>query len=591
MTAAATTTTGPETGGAAAPGARAPWTPDDLIYGFTPASDPQISPDGEQIAYTLTRTLKETGKVESDIYLMDRDGAQARRATYGGKKNSSPRWSPSGDTLAFVSDRDGDNGKKSTLCLLPRAGGEAQPLTSHLQPISSPAWSPDGVRIAYVTTVDPDNPNEEPRPEDAPPPVRVTTRYDYKQDNRGYIGDARMQVFVVDVASGERRQLTSERLDHQEPQWSPDGQTIAVRIPGENTLTSQLGLIDVESGAISRVGDEGGTVSVWSWSPNGQWIVYAGDERPTWQADIFRYEVATGALSRLTEDLPVQPDAGSPTGAPPAQPIWLDERTILISAVRAGASGLYTFDLETADLAPVVGWQETHSGFSTDRANRFIVQSVASIERNGEIALYDRATGEYRILTSFNYALLATHGIGRWERFDIERGGFTIEAWLLFPPDFDATKKYPVILDIHGGPNGHYGYSFNNNQQLLASNGYLVVYSNPRGSSTYGRQFTQQVIRDWGGEDYLDLMAVVDKVLERPYADASRTGVYGYSYGGYMTSWIIGHTDRFAAAVCGAPCFDLVSMYGTSDIGPFFGEAQWGGGPHDEGDWLRAHSP
>lgn len=591
MTSAAEATRDSATGASAAQGARGPWTPEDLIYGLTPVGDPQISPDGELIAHTLTRTSKETGKSETDIYLMARDGSNARRITYGGKKNGTPRWSPDGTTLAFISDRDGGNGKMSTLCLLPLTGGEARPLTSHLNAITAPAWSPDGTKIAYVTTVDPENPNEEPRPEDAPPPVRVTTRYDYKQDNRGYVGDARSQVFIVEVESGERRQLTQELWDHQEPQWSPDGRTIAVRIPGENTFTSQLGLIDVESGEITRVGSEGGNVSVWSWSSDGKRIVYAGDERQTWQSDLFRYEVATGEVVRLTDDLPVLPDAGFPTIAPPAQPVWLDERTILLSAIRAGASGLYTFDIETADLTEVVSWQETRGGLSTDRSNRYVVQISTGIERSGEVSLYDRETGEYRLLTSFNEELSATRGIGKWERFEVQRGEFTIEAWLLFPPDFDETKRYPVILDIHGGPNGHYGYNFSNTQQILASNGYLVVYSNPRGSSTYGRHFTMQVVRDWGGEDYLDLMAVMDTVLERPYADASRTGVYGYSYGGYMTAWIIGHTDRFGAAVCGAPCFDLESMYGTSDIGHSFGDLQWGGGPHREADWYREHSP
>jgi len=173
----------------------------------------------------------------------------------------------------------------------------------------------------------------------------------------------------------------------------------------------------------------------------------------------------------------------------------------------------------------------------------------------------------------------------------VRRGEFTIEAWLLKPPDFDPTKRYPVVLDVHGGPNGFYGYGFLNVQQCLATNGFLVVYSNPRGSSSYGRHFTQQVSGDWGGEDFRDLMAVVDAVLERPYADPERTGIFGYSYGGYMTSWTIGQTDRFKAAVCGAPCFDLESMYGTSDISHHFGELQWGGPPHDKTAWYAAHSP
>jgi dipeptidyl aminopeptidase/acylaminoacyl peptidase len=205
--------------------------------------------------------------------------------------------------------------------------------------------------------------------------------------------------------------------------------------------------------------------------------------------------------------------------------------------------------------------------------------------------VFDNETNEGKVITNYNADVLAENPPAQRERFDIERNGYTIEAWLLKPADFDASKKYPAILEIHGGPNGFYGYAFTPLHQLLATNGFVTVYSNPRGSSSYGRDFTQQVTLDWGGEDYLDLMAVMDKTLELPYVDAERTGVSGYSYGGYMSAWIIGQTERFKAAVCGAPCFDLESMYGTSDISHTFGELQWGGEPHESEEWYKAHSP
>jgi dipeptidyl aminopeptidase/acylaminoacyl peptidase len=187
--------------------------------------------------------------------------------------------------------------------------------------------------------------------------------------------------------------------------------------------------------------------------------------------------------------------------------------------------------------------------------------------------------------------VLETHPQALWERFDVEQGGLTIQAWMLKPPSFDPNRQYPVILDIHGGPNGFYGYDFNLHHQALASAGYIVVYSNPRGSGSYGHDFSARVFSDWGGEDYKDLMAVLDKALEQPFCDASRQGVRGYSYGGYMTSWIIGQTDRFKAAVCGAPCFDLESFWGTSDIGVRFGTVQWGGAAHEIPEWYAQHSP
>ncbi|MBO0881703.1 MAG: S9 family peptidase, partial [Mycobacterium sp.] len=205
--------------------------------------------------------------------------------------------------------------------------------------------------------------------------------------------------------------------------------------------------------------------------------------------------------------------------------------------------------------------------------------------------VYDRLTGQRQVISRHNVDLLQSAPAAQWERFEVERNGTTIEAWLLRPPDFDPSRKYPLVLDVHGGPHGFHGYAFNVTQQMLASHGFVVVYSNPRGSGSYGREFAQMVRNDWGGEDFLDLMAVVDAALQQPYTDPERTGIWGYSYGGFMTAWTIGHTPRFKAAVCGAPCFDLESMYGTSDISHAWGQYQWGGKPHEASEAFAAHSP
>ncbi len=571
----------------------APMTPDTFVYDLTPASDPQVAPDGTRILYAVATTDRESGKGTTDLWLCGIDGGGAQRLTQGGRRNGGGRWSPDGETIAFVSDRPvPDNpGAKSGIWLLPLGGGEARPLTAHRHPIGDLAWSPDGATLAYTALFDPDDPEEEGRPEGAPPPVRVTRRLDYKQDNRGYLGDARLQVRLVDVASGQRRMLTRDAVDHNAPQWSPDGKTLAARVPNRNGMCSQLALLDVATGAVTMVGAEDGVVGVWSWSPGGDRILLAGDTTQSWQTDLFVYEVATGETRRLTDDLPFLPESGFPTISGPSQPFWLDDRRALLHAIRAGASGLWEVDAETGAAEAVYGEQATHAGLSVDRAGRYVVQGRASMGETGEVFVFDREAGEGRVVTRQHASLLESTPPAEWERFDVRRGDLTVEAWLLKPPGFDPAKRYPVVLDVHGGPNGQYGYSLAPTQQILATNGFLVVYSNPRGSASYGRHFTQQVIHDWGGEDYLDLMAVLDAVLERPYADRERTGIYGYSYGGYMTAWAIGQDDRFKAAVCGAPCFDLESMYGTSDIGHIFGDLQWGGPAHENPDWFAAHSP
>ncbi|HET7036874.1 MAG TPA: S9 family peptidase [Thermomicrobiaceae bacterium] len=565
-----------------------PLTPEVLVYGFTSAGDPRISPDGSSIIYTVSTVDKEAKKGSSQLWRCGLDGGDRRQLTHTGTRNGSGRWSPDGASIAFVSDRV----KQAGIFVMPAdQPGEARELTHHGTAITDPVWSPDGSQIAYSAEFDPENPEEKEPEEDAAPPVRVTRRIDYKQDGRRYLGDKRTQVFVVDVASGERRMVTHEPVDHYFPQWSPDGKTLAVDIPNRNGMHSQLALVDVASGETKRITPEDGSVGVWSWSPDGTRIFYAGDLEQSWQSDFFVYDVAAGQATRITDDLPVVPMGGFPGVMGPSIPVWLDEQTILFNAVRAGASGLYTINLQDRELEKLYGDEATLSGLSIDDARRHIVQGYTSFAAAGEISVYDTQSRHADVVTDYSHPTLEAHPPARWERFEVPRGKYSIEAWLMKPPDFDPAKKYPVILDIHGGPNGFYGYTFNPIQQLLATNGFLLVFSNPRGSSSYGREFTQQVIGDWGGEDFKDLMAVIDKVLELPYANADKTGIFGYSYGGYMTSWTIGQTGRFQACVCGAPCFDLESFYGTSDIGHSFGKLQFGAAPHEGKEWYAQHSP
>ena len=566
-------------------------TPERLVYDVTVAADPQISPDGSRIVYSYSAIDPAKKKPTSQLWLIDSDGANRRQITFSGTTNSGARWSPDGTHIAFVSDRAGD--KQQGIYILPVAGGEARELLRSYQPISALAWSPNGDRLAYTAPWDPENPDGTPPLPDDAPRVRVTRRIDYKQDTRndGYLGDLRVHVYVADVASGETRRLTAELVDHNAPDWSPDGTTIAAQIGRDNGMYSQLVLIDVATGAVETVGERTGVIGSWAWSPRGDRIMLTGEPSRTWQSDILLYDVGTKTMKRVTDDLEPAPGAGFPGLMAPPQPVWLDEATVLFSGTRAGGSGLYTVNVDADEVGPVHYDRATLSGLSMDAAKRYVVQGYASLETLGAIHVFDRETNTAQVIYSPNDAVLAESPGAPWERFEVARPPYTIEAWMLFPPDFDPARTYPLVLDIHGGPNGAYGYAFNGVQQALAAAGYVVVFSNPRGSSSYGRDFTAQVTNDWGGEDYHDLMAVVDAALERPYIDPGRLGVYGYSYGGYMTGWIIGNTDRFKAAVCGAPVFDFESFYGTSDIGHVFGDLQWGGPPGKADEWPAKRSP
>jgi dipeptidyl aminopeptidase/acylaminoacyl peptidase len=565
----------------------APLTPETLVYGFTTAGSPEISPDGSRVAYVLSSTSRETAKTSSQLWLATFDGGAARRLTWSGERNHSPRWSPDGSQLLFVSDRVPANG----LFVLPLEGGEARELLRHPTAISDPAWSPDGRQVAFVAPFDPANPDGKRPAEAAIAPVRVTSRIDYKQDNRGYLGDVRTQVYVAGVEGGQVRRLTTEAVDHLGPAWSPDGQSLLTRVTTKNGMCSHLVLIPASGGPAREITPPGGAVSTWAWSPSGGRIAFSADPEHTSQTDWFTFDVGTGQTRRVTDDLQCLPDGGFPTILPPSQPVFLDEDRLLFHAFRGGASGVYTVDLRSGAVDRVEGEMELRSHFSVDAARRRAVQAVASLSAFGEVAVVDLRAGERRLVTEYSRTAFEAAPPARWERFDVSRDGFTTEAWLLLPPGFDPGKRYPLVLDVHGGPNGYYGYGFNAMQQCLATNDIAVVYSNPRGSSSYGRRFTEQVFGDWGGEDFLDLMAVVDRALERPYLDRERTGIWGYSYGGYMTAWTIARTQRFKAAVCGAPCFDVESMFGTSDIAHFFGRRQWLGAPHEQREWYATHSP
>ena len=224
------------------------------------------------------------------------------------------------------------------------------------------------------------------------------------------------------------------------------------------------------------------------------------------------------------------------------------------------------------------------------RAKSAVVASV-SPESVGDLHAVDPETGSMQRLTSYNLDYFREHPPAGLQKFEFQRAGFTIESRVLLPPGLDESRKYPMILEVHGGPNGVFYDAFSPLHQVLATAGYIVLAVNPRGSSTYGADFTMAVLGDWGGEDYLDIMAAVDEMTSRSYVDTSRLGVHGYSYGGFMASWTIGHTDRFRAAVVGAPVTDLSSMYGTSDIGIGWGERQWGGRRADILDEYLKRSP
>ena len=563
-----------------------------VVYELTALSDPAMSPDGRSLAYTSSKVDPTSMENHSQIMLMSfPDGAPMPFTR--GTKDGGPRFSPDGRTIAFLRR---DEGERRQLWLIPLSGGEARQMTHMPGGVAEFSWSPDSGAIVFVSDVDPDRLPEE---HDAKidPRVRVVRRIKYRADTIGWRGDAHTHLFVIGVQEHEPRQLTDGDWDDSTPAWSPDGARIAF-VSGRR---EDRDLVHYTEAYV--VPAQGGEPVLWSrglssiggiaWSPDSTRLVVVGSDDDEigaiWQGWLFVLEPGR-RYRRLTDDS-IKPLSGYAPIAPAPELRWTEERRIIFLGDSRGESYLYEVPADGGGPRSIAGGGSQFSALTLDAGAKNAVVLASSPTSSGELHLVDMASGGMRRLTTQNLSYFDEHPTALLKRFTVNRGDTEIECRLLLPPTFDESRQYPLVVDIHGGPHGAFYDTFNAVQQVLATAGYIVLCVNPRGSSTYGAQFAKAVLRDWGGEDYRDIMAAVDEVCSRPYVDPSRLGVHGYSYGGFMSSWIIGHDTRFGAAVVGAPCIDLASMYGTSDIGVSFGEQQWGGLRHDSESVLRDHSP
>ncbi|MDO8615819.1 MAG: S9 family peptidase [Dehalococcoidia bacterium] len=580
-------------------------TPEDF-YLLRNVVDPQVSPDGRLAAYVVAWPDRETDETRSSVYVAPLDGRSPARRFTQGNKDHSPRWSPDGRHLAFVSER----GEKNQLFVAPMDGGEPRQVTRQTHGVSQPAWSPDGKRIAYAArTGDWTDPKERKGAQKNAP--RVIRDLRYKLDGVGFFDARRLHIFAVDVASGEEQQVTAGDWHDDQPAWSPDGKLIAFvsdreRQRHQRQWRTDVWVTPVAGGRARKVTRGRGSASHPAFSPDGRRIAFAGhehgDEGVAKNIHLMVVPVEGGSAPRSLSAATDRPVAGWPAFMSGRTFAWTAAGDgVLFLAGDRGTQALYRAGLSNGAVSKALDGERQIEAFSPAPDGRRVAFTAAWPSAPWELysarlnpAAAPGAGGRRREvnLSHANDELMQAVEMGPLRRLTCEApDGLEIEAFALYPPDYRKGRRYPLALNVHGGPHSfHPGSRSLVEFQSLAAAGYVVLLPNPRGSTTYGEEFSEGVVKDWGGKDFEDIMAGVNALVQRGVADPARLYIGGYSYGGFMSSWAVGRTDRFRAAVVGAPVSNQVSMFGTGDI-PLFDMHEIGGTPQDNPEEYQARSP
>jgi len=562
--------------------------PED-VYALTGAADPRLHPDRTTVAFVVWHIDAEEREYRSAIWLAAADGSSPpRQFTSGEKRDSSPRWSPDGSRLAFTSSRG--EGKSSQLYVIPSEGGEAHKLTELDEDPSDIAWSPDGSQIAFSARVRDEAYEEE---DDKKRRPRRFARLNYKLDNVGWTGDRRQHLFVVPAdGSAEPRQLTDGDFEHSSPAWSPDGQKLAfVSARSEDwdiELASYVYVVDAAGGEPTLVTTETeGGCEAPVWSADGSRIAFLytpGTFDWPHKGDVAVVPAEGGTHRVLTESV----DRTCAPYPPIREPLWDGDR-ILFALEDRGNVHVYAVAVDgSAAPEPVLDGERVVSGF--DLRDGTLVHTQTTATELAELYVGERA------LTQAGRDFAGGRELVQPERFTaVSKDGTEVDAWIVRPPDFHESERYPTLLTIHGGPFSQYATGFFDEFQVYASAGYVVLYANPRGSSGFTEEWGRAIRGPsngqgpgWGTVDFEDLMGVVDTALEKyDFIDPERLGDLGGSYGGLMTTWIVGHDNRFKAAISERAVNNLVSAYGSSDLFWAFA-GQFGSSLYEDFDaWLE----
>lgn len=563
------------------------------------AADPQISPDGRRVVYVRNFMDIMTDKQRGNLWIINTDGSGHRPLTTGNRNDSSPRWSPSGDRLIYLSNADDST---QIYCRWIDTGETAK-LTNLTAAPTELVWSPDGRSIAFSMLLEG---KPEPfvklpeKPEGAewadPPKLIQKTRYRY--DGAGYLKDGFHQLFVLSADGGSPRQLTHGPFEHDgTPAWSADGKSLLLAANRSedwelNPMREDIYELDLSSRSLRQLTDREGPDVNPVVSPDGTKIAYLGldDEFQGYQVERLYVMDRDGGNKRLLTgafDRDIQ------------SPVWSkDGDGLYVQYDDQGDTKIGFVDLsgKMREVArhlggTTIGRPYASGSFSVAPDGRAAF-TMTRPHHPGDVAVTDR-DGRTRRLLDLNQDLLGHKQLGDVEDFRYKSSfdDREMQGWIVKPPDFDATKKYPLILEIHGGPFANYGDRFAAEIQLYAAAGYVVVYINPRGSTSYGAEFGNLIHHEYPGHDFDDLMSGVDTVIAKGYIDEKNLFVTGGSGGGILTSWIVGKTDRFRAAVAAKPVINWYSFALTSDAYPYFAKYWFPGFPWDHPQEYLRRSP
>lgn len=568
-------------------------------------SDPVISPWNGTIAYILKSVTNKHDGYQSHIRLIRPDGTDDIPFT-AGEEDSNPSWSPDGSKLGFLRKK----GDHRQVWIMSSFGGEASPITDSKHGVTAFKWSPDGQSLLIKASISNEKDFQDTQDQSEKstlPEETIINRMKYKADGAGLWNGRRSHLFIFSLETRESIQITSGEFDVSSFSWSPDGQnvTYTATIQADNQpdsdlrLTDDLFVVDRDGANCRQLSSGKLAIGTITYTPDGQSILALADDLSCGFATLTRiylFPIDGGNFRIIHDQIDVQlghscvSDMRSSAGTSPT--FSSDRQSVFIQFSKDGNVSIAQFALDGSEHHTIVGGEREIYHFAVTPEGNFVIAAADTLHP-GDLFTYDTTSGEEARLTNCNATLWDEIELSEPEVFQFTTSdGWPIQGWIMKPIGFQEGSKVPTILEIHGGPQAMYGNTFMQEFQLLAAAGFAVFYTNPRGGHGYGQVHVNTVRGDYGGRDYQDLMDATDYVLSAySYVDETRLGVTGGSYGGFMTNWIVGHTNRFQAAVTQRSISNWVSFYGVSDIGYYFTEDQIWGNPWNDLEKLWKHSP